>query len=239
MKTPAHNREGQSNAVPHPVSRSASSPFPSIWLLFRIWGKIGLQSFGGGATTTLLIQREFVEEHGWLTQEELTRLWSMCVMTPGINLVSLTILIGRKLGGFWGVVLSLTGLLLPSAIITCLLTAGFKAVESSPIVQAMLRGIVPATGGIMLVVGLKFAQPLFKQGKQEGAFNLFACIVIVLVATLAVILLKISVVFVLICAGLLGIGLFSVKPPPVVPIALPAPESLDNLNNPDSKRGEP
>src|SRR5947209_2752722 len=104
-------------------------PRPSKWLLFRIWASVGLQSFGGGASTQFLIQRAFIERHRWLSMEEYTRLWSLCILTPGINLVALTILIGRKLGGAWGIVISLAGLLLPSAIITCLLTAGFKTVE--------------------------------------------------------------------------------------------------------------
>src|SRR5690348_16560303 len=32
-------------------------PRPGKWQLFRIWAGIGLQSFGGGASTTFLIQR--------------------------------------------------------------------------------------------------------------------------------------------------------------------------------------
>ncbi|HCJ32793.1 MAG TPA: hypothetical protein DHV65_00615, partial [Ktedonobacter sp.] len=46
-------------------------------------------------------------------------LWNLCIFTPGINLVALTVLIGRKLGGTWGIVVSLAGMLLPSAMVTC------------------------------------------------------------------------------------------------------------------------
>jgi chromate transporter len=35
-------------------------PGPGVWQLFGIWTRIGLQSFGGGASTTLLIQRVFI-----------------------------------------------------------------------------------------------------------------------------------------------------------------------------------
>src|SRR5712691_1831252 len=129
-------------------------PRPGIWRLFRIWASVGLQSFGGGASTTLLIQRAFIQKDRWLSMEEFMHLWNLCILTPGINLVALTILIGRKLGGAWGIAISLAGLLLPSALITCLLTVVFKSVEHLPAVQAILRGVVPATGGIMLLVGL-------------------------------------------------------------------------------------
>ena len=84
-------------------------PRPSKWLLFRIWASVGLQSFGGGASTTFLIQRAFIEKHRWLSMEEFMYFWNLCVLTPGINLVALTVLIGKKLGGVWGIVVSLAG----------------------------------------------------------------------------------------------------------------------------------
>jgi len=187
-------------------------PRPGKWLLFRIWASIGLQSFGGGASTTFLIQRAFIEKHKWLSMEEFTHLWNLCILTPGINLVALTVLIGRKLGGDWGIAISLVGLLLPSAVITCLLTAGFKTVENLQAVQAILRGVVPATGGIMLLVGLNFAQPLIRKGYKEGVLFLLASSALVLACALAVILLKLSVIFVILGAAFFGALFFSPGP---------------------------
>lgn len=67
-----------------------------------------------------------------------------------------------------GIIVSLAGLLMPSATITCLLTALFVQIAPLPAVQAILRGIVPATGGIMLLVGLNFAQPFLRKGPKAG-----------------------------------------------------------------------
>ncbi|MBX5452091.1 MAG: chromate transporter, partial [Thermogemmatispora sp.] len=86
-----------------PAHLDPREPLPSLWELLRIWILIGLQSFGGGSSTLLLIQREFTEKHRWLTIEEFARDWNLCIMTPGINLVAITVLIGRKLAGPWGV----------------------------------------------------------------------------------------------------------------------------------------
>lgn len=184
---------------------------PTLRQLFRIWAAIGLQSFGGGASTTFLIQQTFIEERGWLSMEEFLRLWNLCLLTPGINLIAVTTLIGKRLGGARGIAVSLAGLLLPSATITCLLTAGFQSVEHLPAVQAMLKGIVPATGGIMLVVALRFAVPLMKSGWNEGKIILLASIMMILVVAVALIALKLSVVIVIVGAALLGSGLF--RPP--------------------------
>src|SRR5579859_1298964 len=107
----------------HPGESAA----PGAWILLRLWSGIGLKSFGGGASTQLLIRRTFVDERGWIGDAELAHLWNLCQFTPGINLISLTILIGRKLGGTRGIIVSMLGMLLPSAIVTCCLTAGFEA----------------------------------------------------------------------------------------------------------------
>jgi len=187
-------------------------PRPGKWQLFRIWVGVGLQSFGGGASTTFLIQRAFIEKHKWLSMEEFAYFWNLCVLTPGINLIAVTVLIGRKLGGAWGIAVSLAGMLLPSALITCLLTVGFKSVEHIAAVQAALRGVVPATGGIMLLVGLNFALPLIRRGYKEGVFYLLVSGVFIIACTLAVIFLKLSVIVVILGAAFLGTFLFGRKP---------------------------
>ena len=200
---------------------SLQDPRPSKWLLFRIWASIGLQSFGGGASTTFLIQRAFIEKYHWLTMEEFLHLWNLCILTPGINLVAVTVLIGKKLGGVGGIVVSLAGMLLPSAAITCLLAALFLQIEHISAVQAILRGVIPATGGIMLLVGLNFAQPLIRKSSKIGVLYLLASGVLMLACALAVIFLKVSVVFVILGAVLLGAIFFS----PRKPTSRPEPES--------------
>ena len=189
-------------------------PRPGKWQLFRIWVSIGLQSFGGGASTTFLIQRAFIEKHKWLSMEEFLYLWNLCILTPGINLVALTVIIGKKLGGTWGIAISLAGMLLPSAAITCLLAAIFVQVENVAAVQAVFRGVIPATGGIMLVVVLNFALPLIRKGYKEGIFFLLISGVITFACAFAVIFLKLSVIFVILGAAILGSLIFSSKSTP-------------------------
>lgn len=131
------------------------------------------------------------------------------VFTPGINLVALTVLIGRKLGGTWGIVVSLAGMLLPSGLITCLLAAGFQLIQHIPTVQAIVRGVVPATAGIMLVVGLRFAQPLIRVAWKEGWLRLGLSVILIVFCALTIIALKISVIPVLLVTAVLGMLFFT------------------------------
>lgn len=177
--------------------------------LLRVWAGIGLQSFGGGASTQLLIRQAFVEKRDWLSPEELSRFWSLCQFTPGINLISLTVLIGRKLGGTRGIVASLTGMLLPSAAVTCLLAAGFQAVQHSPAVHAVLRGVVPATAGIMGLVAMNYARPLLEPAEDRRLRTLLLSVAFILGSTLAIALFKVSVIVVVVAVAVLGTGVFT------------------------------
>lgn len=189
-------------------------PPPSTWRLLRLWSDIGFQSFGGGASTQYLIQRTFTERHAWLTQEELLHYLALCSLTPGINLIGLTILIGRKLAGWRGIAASLAGLLGPSAAITCLLAAFFVRVADHPAVGAILRGVVPASAGAMLLVGLNFARPQARAAARDGLRTLLASITIVVAAALAIIVAKLPVALVVIAALAFGAVLFPARPTP-------------------------
>ncbi len=186
-----------------------TAPIAGLWPLFRVWAGIGLQSFGGGASTIFLIQREFIEKRKWISLEEFANFWNLCIMVPGINLIALTILIGRRVGGGGGIIVSLLGMLLPSVAITCLITAVFKGIENLSATQAVLNGIIPATGGIMLLVGLNFALPQARQARQEGVPTMIICTVFALASLLAIVLFNIPAALILPTAGILGILFFT------------------------------
>src|SRR5215469_17072196 len=106
---------------------------PSPWRLLWIWTVVGAQSFGGGSATLYLMRRVAVERHGWITDEDFTRYWGICQIAPGINILGLVILIGFRVAGIGGAVLSLIGLLLPSAAITVALTSIYAGIREAPL----------------------------------------------------------------------------------------------------------
>lgn len=177
---------------------------PDLWTILKVWLAIGGQSFGGGPSTVFLIRREFIAKRGWLTEEDYARFWVLCQLTPGINLISLTILIGKKLRGASGIAASLAGMLLPSAGITTLLAAGFRSAQNWPPIQAMLKGVQPTTAGIMLVVAVQFAVPLLQRAKSEGRSSMSLTLIMIAACAALVGLLKLPVVFVLVGAGTVG-----------------------------------
>jgi len=177
----------------------------SLWRLFAVWLALGAQSFGGGTATLFMIRRAAVERQRWLSDEEFTRYWSLCLIAPGINLLCMTILLGRHVAGIAGVVAALAGLLLPSVSITILMTALYAGVQDMPAVQAALRGIVPFTIGLGLLTAGSMARPLLAASRREGGISVW-CSMLILLGSAAMALLRPPVLAVLCAAGVVGAG---------------------------------
>jgi len=173
-------------------------------LLFRVWLGIGLQSFGGGTTTTLLIRRSAVDIHQWTTDEQFNRDWALCQVTPGINLIAMTILLGKQIAGWRGIVICLAGLLLPSVMLTAIITAGFLAIRDLPTVKGALRGILPATVGLGLVTACQMAYPPLRTSWNRGTWQILFAIIVLISSAGVLWSGTVSVTVVLLSAGVIG-----------------------------------
>jgi len=152
---------------------------PGIVRLFRLWLSIGAQSFGGGAATSYLIQQTFVERLKVIEPEEYAQLSAMVQLVPGMNLLALTVLLGWRFHRARGVVVSLLGLLAPSVSIALLMSASYLSIQSLPITQAALKGVVPAMAGVSLTTLWRTTQPVLAARQKEGIFGLGLSIAVI------------------------------------------------------------
>jgi len=176
----------------------------SLFRLFRIWFSFGVQSFGGGSTTLALIQRAAIDRESWMTVEEFTHYWAVSQVAPGINLFCLTILIGRHIAGFAGMVVCMLGLIIPSVSVTILMTAGYAYLQHFPVLQRAVRGIIPATVGLGLVTTVRMLYPLLKRGYHEGVRS-FSALLLLLFGSIVIAAQGRAVIYlVLVSMGLFG-----------------------------------
>ena len=186
----ARAEEGAINRAPTGVFFSGAPELgrggvPLASELLRVWLSLGLQTFGGGMATLALLRRTAVDERRWLTEAEFARDWALVQLAPGINLLALTILIGRRTAGTKGIVLALFGLLLPSVTVTILLTAFYRRVQEMPPVREALHGIIPAVVGLGLVTAWQIARPPLMQSRREGWGSLSLSVGLLLVSGFA------------------------------------------------------
>jgi len=194
----------------------AAPPPPAVPLptLFRVWLGIGMQSFGGGQATLALIRQAVVEQRGWVSEQEFARDLTLCQTAPGMNLLALTNLIGSRLAGAPGVVVSLLGLLLPSVTLTIVITASLRHVQHNPAVQAALRGgVIPATVGMGLYTIVRTGHTLLRTSRAAGK-RIFTFHLLLLAGCMATAILTHVPVFLILCAGGLLSAAFSLLPRP-------------------------
>jgi chromate transporter len=194
-----------------PTSGILGKPRPSLWQIFSTMLVLGIQSFGGGSATFLLLHRACIDR-GWLDEDEFIRAWSLAQLSPGINLVKLTLLIGYHLRGVPGLVAAMTGLLLPSGGITVLMTAGYASIRTQPLVQAAMKGVLPATIGLSLAMASQTALPLMHHARSEGRTRLAAQVAVIAGSAVLLALTTVSPVIVLLLAGIVTLGLQAVIP---------------------------
>lgn len=174
----------------------------NLWQIFSTFFSIGLQSFGGGTATFFLIHQTCLKRN-WLPEDLFLKYWALAQMTPGIGLAKMTLLIGKRLHGWPGLAAAISGLMLPSALITTLMTAGYAVIQDAPVVKAAMRGILPATIGLTLALSWDLGRPLLIAARLNGKAFLALAVGVVAAAALLFALAQVSPVVILLLAGAL------------------------------------
>ncbi|WP_212525747.1 chromate efflux transporter [Actibacterium sp. MT2.3-13A] len=114
---------------------------PPLSDLFRVFGRIGLLSFGGPAAQIALMHRELVEARPWLSEEQFLRALSFCMLLPGPEAMQLATYAGWRLRGAAGGLIAGLLFVLPGAAVVLALAAFYAHLGAVPLVQALFLGV--------------------------------------------------------------------------------------------------
>ena len=132
-----------------------------LLILFFVFFKIGLFSFGGGYAILPLIQADVVDLHKWVNVQQFTDIVAISQVTPGpISLNAATYvgyLIGNKTG-FWdafimGTVTTL-GLILPSVIIMTIFSKFYLKFQDNKYMDNAFAGLKIVVVGLILAAAI-------------------------------------------------------------------------------------
>lgn len=117
---------------------------PGTAELFRVFGRIGLLSFGGPAAQIALMHRELVEERPWLTEKQYLQALSFCMLLPGPEAMQLATYAGWRVGGVKGGLIGGLLFVIPGALVILGLAALYAAFGGVPLAEALFLGIKAA-----------------------------------------------------------------------------------------------
>ena len=109
--------------------------------LLLTFSYIGAFTFGGGYAMLPMFQRELVEKRKWLTEAEMTDLFSISQCLPGIIAANTAVFVGHKQKGILGGVMAAVGVALPSVAIILIIAAFLTNFADYPIVQSAFVGL--------------------------------------------------------------------------------------------------
>ena len=110
-----------------------------LMLLYFI--KIGAFTFGSGWSIIAQMEREFVDERGWMTKSDLLELIAVGKSLPGIMVANIVLLFGYQLAGPLGGILSAVGLCVPAVVVMTVVTAIYDLIKNNYWVFAALKGV--------------------------------------------------------------------------------------------------
>lgn len=128
--------------------------------LFCTFFKIGLFSFGGGYAVLSLIQKDVVENFGWISTSEFTEVVALSQVTPGPIAINSATYIGYKVTGTaLGSLFTTLGVVCPSFIILSLIVIFLHKFRNSPVIDRAFKALRPTVLGLILAAGLSLLKP--------------------------------------------------------------------------------
>ena len=169
-----------------------------LWKLFISTLYLSAFTFGGGYVIVTLMRSKVVQEYGWIEEEEMLDLIAIAQSAPGAIAVNGAIVIGYKLKGMLGVLVSVLAAILPPMVIISIISVFYSIFSETWFIATMLEGMQAGVAAVIGLVVFQMGRGMFKEKN----------ILHILIATLAFIanyFLKVNVAYIIISCILLGI----------------------------------
>ena len=168
------------------------------WTLFSSTFMISAFTFGGGFVIIPLLRKKFVADLGWIDEQEMMDMTAIAQSSPGPIAVNASILIGNRMAGFKGALMTILGTVLPPLIIISLVSIVYAVIRDSIYVAALLQGMRAGVAAVIFDVVVSLGWNILKQ-KQ------WLPIAIMVVAFVLTYFVKINAAFIILGTALLSL----------------------------------
>lgn len=131
--------------------------------LFLSTFQLSACTFGGGFVIIPLMRKKFVEQLGWIDEQEMMDLTAIAQSSPGAIAVNAAILVGYRVAGIPGALLTAVGSVLPPLIIISVISLFYKAFRDNPIVNMAMTGMLAGVAAVILDVVYTMVKSILKQ----------------------------------------------------------------------------
>lgn len=154
-------------------------------------------TFGGGYVIIPLMKKKFVDELGWLEEQEMLDMAAMAQSAPGAIAVNASILLGWRLLGISGALAAILGTVLPPLIILSAVSLFYDAFRENVVISAVLKGMMAGVCAVIFDVVITMGNKIIRTKKLLP-------ILMMMGAFLASFVLRINIIYIILCCGTLG-----------------------------------
>lgn len=154
-------------------------------------------TFGGGFVIIPLMKKKFVDELQWIEENEMLNLAAIAQSSPGAVAVNAAILIGYRVAGILGAIITILGTVLPPFIIISVVSVFYTAFRDNLIVNAVLKGMQAGIAAVIADVVINLGGNVIK-GKD------IISVLIMAGAFISTFYFKINVVYIILVCGFIG-----------------------------------
>ena len=115
---------------------------------------LSMFTFGGGFVIVPLMKKKFVDELHWIDEEEMMDLTAIAQSSPGAIAVNASILVGYRVAGVPGALVTVLGTVLPPLIILSIISFFYTAFRDNRIVALVMRGMQAGVAAVICDVVL-------------------------------------------------------------------------------------
>lgn len=166
--------------------------------LFITMFNLSAFTFGGGYVIVPMMRKKFVEELKWIDENEMLDLVAISQSLPGVLAVNASVLVGYRIKGLKGALVSSFGTVLPPLIIISIITLVYDAFRTNMIVAAVLKGMQLGVCALIFTVVVS----MFMQLKKDR--NIISIIMVITSIFLSLVL-KVNTVLIIILSIIVGI----------------------------------
>ncbi len=170
--------------------------YSELGKIFATFFKIGAFTFGGGYAMIPLIQKEAVEKHKWVTDDDILEIIAIAESTPGPIAINSATFVGYRACGVLGSLCATLGVVLPSFLIILGISFVLRQFQEVRAVQYAFQGI---RAGVLALL-FKALWGMYKKSPKG-----WVSYVVMAGAFLATAFLKVNVLFVIIGCAVFGL----------------------------------
>ena len=167
------------------------------WQLFASTFQLSSFTFGGGFVIIPLMRKKFVEKLHWLEEDEMMDLTAIAQSAPGAIAVNASILVGYRVAGILGALVTVLGTVLPPLIILSIISYFYVAFRNNHIVNLVMKGMAAGVVAVIFDVVFTMARSVL----QEKRLLLLA---VLLGAFAAACIFKVNVIPIILICGIAG-----------------------------------